>query len=68
MHRHRRRPARVQVCPFVFGAMNLWWMAVIAIYCAAEKIAPKAETWGKYAGLAMIGGGLFMFATQFKGA
>lgn len=53
---------------FVFGAMNLWWMAVIAIYCAAEKIAPKAEIWGKYAGLAMIGGGLFMFATQFKGA
>lgn len=53
---------------FVFGAMNLWWMALIALYCVAEKIAPKAEVWGKYAGLAMIGGGLFMFATQFKGA
>ena len=29
MHRHRRRPARVQVCPFVFGAMNLIDLAAI---------------------------------------
>ncbi len=49
---------------FVFGAMNLWWMAAIAIYCAAEKLAPRAEIWGKYAGAAMIAGGLWMLAAQ----
>ena len=49
---------------FVFGAMNLWWMAAIAVYCAAEKIAPRAEVWGKYAGAAMIAGGVWMIAVQ----
>ena len=49
---------------FVFGAMNLWWMAAIAVYCAAEKIAPRAEVWGRYAGAAMIGGGLWIIAGQ----
>lgn len=49
---------------FVFGAMNLWWMAAIAVYCAAEKLLPRAETWGKYAGAAMIAGGLWMIAAQ----
>ena len=29
LHRHRRRPARLQVCPFVFGAMNLIDLAAI---------------------------------------
>ena len=45
---------------FVFGAMNLWWMALIALYCLAEKIAPRAETWGRIAGVLLLaaGGGM----------
>ncbi|MEM7506118.1 MAG: DUF2182 domain-containing protein [Pseudomonadota bacterium] len=39
---------------FVFGAMNIWWMAVIALYFLAEKIAPQAERWGRWMGYALI--------------
>ncbi|MEM6906232.1 MAG: DUF2182 domain-containing protein [Pseudomonadota bacterium] len=39
---------------FVFGAMNVWWMAVIALYFFAEKIAPEAERWGRWAGYTLI--------------
>ncbi|MEM9044100.1 MAG: DUF2182 domain-containing protein [Pseudomonadota bacterium] len=42
---------------FVFGAMNVWWMAVIALYFLAEKIAPEAERWGRWTGYALIVGG-----------
>ncbi|MEM8791645.1 MAG: DUF2182 domain-containing protein [Pseudomonadota bacterium] len=42
---------------FVFGAMNVWWMAVIALYFLAEKIAPQAERWGQWTGYALIVGG-----------
>ena len=31
VHRHRRRPARLQVCSFVFGAMNLIDLAAILL-------------------------------------
>ncbi|MEX2521080.1 MAG: DUF2182 domain-containing protein [Paracoccaceae bacterium] len=50
---------------FVFGAMNLWWMAAIALYCLAEKLAPAAETWSGWAGAVMIGAGAAMIGTQF---
>lgn len=49
---------------FVFGAMNLWWMAAIALYCLAEKLAPEAETWSGWAGAVMIGAGAAMIGTQ----
>jgi predicted metal-binding membrane protein len=43
---------------FVFGAMNIWWMAVIAAYFLAEKILPKAEQLSKLTGLLLtIAGG-----------
>lgn len=42
---------------FVFGAMNVWAMAAIAIYFLAEKILPGVEIWGKVVGgLLMLGG------------
>lgn len=43
---------------FVFGAMNIWWMAVIALYFLAEKIVPYAETWSRIAGFVLIGAGI----------
>ncbi len=39
---------------FVFGAMNVVWMAIIAAYFVAEKLAPAAERWSRVAGAAMI--------------
>lgn len=49
---------------FVFGAMNLWWMAAISLYCLAEKVAPGAERWGRWAGAAMLGAGAAMIGMQ----
>ncbi|MEM0923803.1 MAG: DUF2182 domain-containing protein, partial [Pseudomonadota bacterium] len=48
---------------FVFGAMNVWWMALIALYFLAEKIAPQAERWGRWAGYALIAGGIALAIT-----
>ena len=45
---------------FIFGAMNVWWMAVIAVYFFAEKVLPGAEIWGKIVGGLLIVGGLAM--------
>ena len=42
---------------FVFGAMNVVWMAVIALYFVAEKIVPKAEIWSRaFGGLLIVAG------------
>ncbi|MGB0410751.1 MAG: DUF2182 domain-containing protein [Pikeienuella sp.] len=49
---------------FVFGAMNVWWMAVIALYFLAEKILPKAEIWGKLTGAGLTAAGIYMLATS----
>ena len=42
---------------FVFGAMNVVWMAVIAAYFVAEKIAPAADRWSRIVGWALVGAG-----------
>ncbi|MEM0989311.1 MAG: DUF2182 domain-containing protein [Pseudomonadota bacterium] len=47
---------------FIFGAMNVLWMAVIALYFLAEKVLPKAELWGRLAGGLMILAGLVTLA------
>ncbi len=49
---------------FIFGAMNIWWMAVIAAYFLAEKILPKAELWGRITGALLIAGGAYMIITN----
>lgn len=49
---------------FIFGAMNIWWMAVIAAYFLAEKILPKAEVWGRVAGALLIVAGAYMIMTN----
>jgi len=43
---------------FVFGAMNVAWMAAIAVYFLAEKILPRAEAWGRICGALLIAAGL----------
>lgn len=47
---------------FVFGAMNLLWMAVIAAYFLAEKVLPAAETWGRWVGVLLIVAGMGVIA------
>jgi predicted metal-binding membrane protein len=42
---------------FVFGAMNVLWMAVIAAYFVLEKIAPAAERWSRIVGWVLVIGG-----------
>lgn len=42
---------------FVGGAMNVWWMALIAVYFLAEKVLPGAEIWGKIAGGILLAAG-----------
>ncbi|MBY8974443.1 DUF2182 domain-containing protein [Rhodobacteraceae bacterium NNCM2] len=49
---------------FVFGAMNVWWMAVIALYFLAEKIAPEAERWGRWIGYGLTLGGIGVMIYQ----
>ena len=50
---------------FVYGAMNVIWMAVIALYFLAEKVLPKAEIWGRIAGALMIIAGVVTLFQQF---
>jgi predicted metal-binding membrane protein len=45
---------------FVAGVMNLWWIAVIAVFVLVEKIAPKGLFIGKVAGIFLIAWGVWM--------
>lgn len=49
---------------FVFGAMNLGWMALIALYCLAERVLPGAERWSRWVGGALIAAGAAVLAAQ----
>jgi predicted metal-binding membrane protein len=50
---------------FVFGAMTVWWMAILALYFVAEKILPRAEVWGRMTGIVLIASGLYVFTDSF---
>ena len=50
---------------FVFGAMTVWWMAVLALYFVAEKILPRAEIWGRMTGIVLIVSGLYVLVNHF---
>jgi len=45
---------------FVVGTMNVIWMGILTLVIFLEKIIPHGETWGKGAGLALIGLGLLL--------
>lgn len=49
---------------FVFGAMNVAWMAAIAVYFLAEKVLPRVEIWGRVAGALMITAGAVTLANE----
>ena len=38
---------------FVAGVMNVWWIAIIAVFVLLEKVAPKGLLVGKLAGFAL---------------
>ncbi|MCB1479447.1 MAG: DUF2182 domain-containing protein [Rhodobiaceae bacterium] len=52
---------------FVFGAMNLVWMAVLTVWFVIEKIVPRATFVSRHAGLILIGAGGLQTATVLAG-
>ena len=50
---------------FVTGVMNLPWVAVIAAFVIAEKLAPGGELFGKLSGLILAVIGAVFVARSF---
>jgi predicted metal-binding membrane protein len=53
---------------FVGGVMNVFWIALIAIYVLAEKIVPIGRTLSRLAGAALGLTGLWILATTIAGS
>ena len=49
---------------FVAGVMNLWWIAVIAVFVLWRKFLPKGLFVGKIAGIFLVAWGAWMIATR----
>ncbi len=47
---------------FVAGVMNVWWIAIIAVFVLLEKVAPKGLFAGKVAGVFLAAWGVWMMA------
>lgn len=43
---------------FVAGVMNLFWVAAIAVFVLVEKVAPRGDLIGRFAGTALIVAGI----------
>ena len=52
---------------FVLGAMNVWWMAILTLYFILEKVAPKAETWGRLTGATLLLAGVVVLIVHVAG-
>ncbi len=52
---------------FVGGVMNLLWVAAIAAFVLAEKLAPRGEWIARASGVAMLGTGVYVAARGFGG-
>lgn len=48
---------------FVAGVMNLIWMAVITVFVLIEKVAPRGDLFGKFAGYLFLAWGGFLLIT-----
>lgn len=49
---------------FLFGAMNVWWMAVLAVYFLAEKMLPRVDLWGPAIGVVLLVSGAATVAVE----
>lgn len=49
---------------FVVGTMNLLWMVALAVFCAAEKIAPRGVWIGRAGGLVLAGWGAWTISAS----
>ncbi len=49
---------------FVFGAMNVLWMAAIAAYFLAEKILPRERLWTRASGALLLAAGAAMLMRE----
>lgn len=47
---------------FVAGVMNLFWVAVIALFVMAEKILARGELFGRVTGVALVAAGILLMA------
>jgi len=45
---------------FVAGVMNLFWVAIVAVFVLIEKIVPKGHWVSRATGLLLIGWGIWM--------
>jgi predicted metal-binding membrane protein len=52
----------LMVLLFAFGVMNLLWVAVLAVFVLAEKVAPAGALIGRIGAVAMISGGAMLMA------
>jgi len=50
---------------FLAGAMNLLWVAALAVFVFAEKLLPGGEWVGRAGGVAMVGYGVVLVARGF---
>ena len=51
---------------FVAGVMNLLWVATIAAFILVEKLAPKGETFGRFAGGVFIVAGIALVLSDLR--
>jgi len=45
---------------FVAGVMNVWWIAIIALFVLLEKVVPEGLGVGKVAGVLLVAWGVWM--------
>jgi predicted metal-binding membrane protein len=50
---------------FVFGVMNLAWIAALAVLVLLEKLVPHGDAVARAAGVLMLGAGLVLGAAAW---
>jgi predicted metal-binding membrane protein len=49
---------------FVAGVMNMWWIAIIAVFVLVEKVAPRGLWVGEIAGGLLSAWGIWMIISR----
>ena len=47
---------------FVAGVMNVWWIAILAVFVLLEKVAPRGLFVGEAAGILLVVWGIWLLA------